>query len=465
MTTAKSVDDTRPLAWWRTLGPRGRRAFVGSAGGWALDSYDVQILPLALTALSAALGITAFAAGLLNTMTLLTSAFGGILAGILADRIGRTRTLMLTVAVYACFTVLCGFAPNYETLLVFRALQGLGFGGEWAAGAVLIAEYAHGRYRGRVLAYVQSAWSLGWGLALLGYTVIFGLFSPELAWRVLFWTGALPALLLLYLRRNVVDAPIARHTRARDRASGPGSGPGLLRRTASLFRGGLARTTLLACLLATGAQGGYYALATWLPAFLGDERGLATGGIGGYMLFVIAGSFAGYVSAGYTADLLGRKWTFTLFAAASGALLLAYVRIPTGASDLLVMLLGFPLGFFSSGIFSGFGAYLAELFPTAYRGTGQGFCYNIGRGIGAAFPALVGAIAMQFGLGGAMGVGTAAYGLAVLALLGLPETRGRDLAELETEPTTGSPAGTDPDGTRSPEERTDPDVIREERTP
>ena len=431
MTTAGNLD-ARRLAWWHTLGPRGRRAFVGSAGGWALDSYDVQILPLALTALSAALGITAFQSGLLNTVTLAVSALGGILAGMLADRIGRTRTLMLTVAVYATFTVLCGFAPNYETLLVFRALQGLGFGGEWAAGAALIAEYAQSRYRGRVLAYVQSAWSIGWGVALLAYTLVFGLLSPELAWRVLFWTGALPALLLLYLRRNVVDAPIAERNRTRsDHATGRTGGRGTLRRAAGLFRGGLAPTTLLSCLLATGAQGGYYTLATWLPSYLQDARGLAMTGIGGYLLFVIVGSFAGYVSAGYAADLLGRKWTFTLFAAASGSLLLTYTRIPADSSDLLVMLLGLPLGFFASGIFSGFGAYLAELYPTALRGTGQGFCYNVGRGIGSAFPAVVGAIAMQYGLGVAMGAGTGAYALAVIALLGLPETRGRELAELD----------------------------------
>ena len=163
------------FAWYRTLGERGRRAFAGAFGGYALDSYDYQILPLGLAAISMAFGLTTGQAGLLATTTLVVSAVGGALAGVLADRIGRVRTLLITVATYAVFTVACGFATSYEMLLVFRALQGLGFGGEWAAGAVLVAEYCSPRYRGRTLAFVQSAWAVGWGLSVLVYTVVFQL--------------------------------------------------------------------------------------------------------------------------------------------------------------------------------------------------------------------------------------------------------------------------------------------------
>jgi MFS family permease len=409
-------DDGRAFAWLRTLGARGRRAFVGAFGGWGLDSYDFQVLPLGLAAIAATLGLSTGQAGLLATVTLVVSALGGAVAGVLADRIGRTRMLLITVATYAFFTVLCGFAPNYETLLVFRALQGFGFGGEWATGAILVAEYAQSRHRGQVIGAIQSAWAVGWGLAVIVYTLVFSLAPEEYAWRILFWTGALPALLILYIRRHVTDAPVARRHR-----QGPAAGS-----FPAIFRGRLLSTTFFAALLATGVQGGYYTLATWLPSYLATERDLTVVGTGGYLAFLISGAFVGYLTGGYLTDRLGRKWTFTLFAALSGVLLLAYTQIPTGANT-LVLVLGFPLGFSASAIFSGFGAFLSELYPTSLRGTGQGFTYNFGRAMGAFFPAVVGFLAMSVGIGGAMTFGAAAYGLAVLALLGLPETRGREL--------------------------------------
>jgi MFS family permease len=416
--TTSTVEDSRPFAWWRTLGPRGRSAFGGAFGGYGLDSYDFQVLPLSLVAITAYFGISQGQAGLLTTVTLVVSAVGGIVAGVLADRIGRVRTLIITVVTYALFTVLCGFAPNFETLLVFRALQGLGFGGEWAAGAILVAEYAQPRYRGRAVAFIQSAWAVGWGLAVVVYTVIFSFVSDELAWRVLFWTGAIPALLILYVRRYVVDPPSV--TEQRERASQRGS-------FTAIFGGGLGGTTLFASLLATGVQGGYYTLATWLPTYLKTERQLSVVGTGGYLTFLISGAFIGYVSGGYLADWLGRKRTFAIFSVLSVVLILAYTNIPAGANN-VVLILGFPLGFCASAIFSGFGSFLAELYPTALRGSGQGFTYNVGRAIGAFFPTLVGFLAASWGVGGALAFGAVAYAIAVVALLGLPETRGRELA-------------------------------------
>jgi MFS family permease len=441
-TPAGVTDDaaeTRAFAWFHTLGARGKRAFVGAFGGYALDSYDYQVLPLGLVAITAYFHLTTGQAGLLATTTLVLSAVGGALAGILADRIGRVRTLLITVATYAVFTVACGFATSYEMLLVFRALQGLGFGGEWAAGAVLVAEYCRPRYRGRTLAFVQSAWAVGWGLSVLVYTLVFQLLDDAVAWRVLFWTGALPALLILWIRRSVRDAPETERSLSEradgterslsERADGTEArrdGDAERGSFRTLFRGPLLRTTLFASLLATGVQGGYYALFTWLPTFLKTERGLTVIGTGGYLFFLITGAFAGYVTGGYVTDRLGRKRTFVLFAVASALLVIAYTAIPPGANT-VILFLGFPLGFCASAIFSGFGAYLAELYPTVVRGTGQGFTYNFGRGVGALFPAGIGFAAQTMGVGGAMVFAAAAYGIAVLALLGLPETVGTEL--------------------------------------
>jgi MFS family permease len=416
--------DDGALAWLRALGPNGRRAFAGAFGGYALDSYDYFTLPLSMVALAAYFGLDSGQTGLFTTVTLVVSAVGGAVAGVFADRVGRVKALMFTVITYAVFTVACGFAPNYETLLVFRALQGLGFGGEWAVGAILVAEYASAKHRGRTLGAIQSSWAVGWALAAVVYTLVFSFLGDDLAWRVMFWTGALPALLVIWVRRRVHDAPEAAAVREQNTQKGS---------FAAIFKPGTAdspgllRTTVFAGLLSTGVQGGYYTLATWVPTYLKTERGLSVVGTGGYLTFLISGAFLGYLTGGYLTDVLGRKRNIWLFALLSAICILAYTHIPSGANTLLLVL-GFPLGFCMSAIFSGFGSYLSELYPTAVRGTGQGFTYNTGRAVGAVFPTLVGFLADSWGVGGALVFGAIGYGIAALALLGLPETRGKELA-------------------------------------
>ncbi|WP_326724435.1 MULTISPECIES: MFS transporter [unclassified Streptomyces] len=420
---AEPTPQDGPFTWLHALGPRGRRAFAGAFGGYGLDSYDYFTLPLSMVALAAYFGLDSGQTGLFTTVTLVVSAVGGAIAGVVADRIGRVKALMITVITYAVFTVACGFAPNYETLLVFRALQGLGFGGEWAVGAILVAEYASPKHRGRTLGAVQSSWAVGWGLAVIVYTVVFQFLDDDLAWRVMFWTGALPALLVVWVRRRVEDAPKA--AAVREKSAKKGSFAAIFK-PATADGPGLLRTTFFAVLLSTGVQGGYYTLATWVPTYLKTERGLSVVGTGGYLTFLISGAFLGYLTGGYLTDKLGRKRNILLFAILSALCILAYANIPSGANTLLLVL-GFPLGFCMSAIFSGFGSFLSELYPTAVRGTGQGFTYNTGRAVGAAFPTTVGFLADSWGVGGALVFGAIGYALAAVALIGLPETRGKEL--------------------------------------
>ena len=402
---------TGPFAWYRSLSKPGRRAFFGAFGGYGMDAYDFQVLPLGLTAIAAYFHLSKGQSGLLTTVTLVVSALGGVLAGLLIDRIGRSRTMMITIGTYALFTALCGFASSYPMLLTFRALQGLGFGGEWAAGAVLVAEYASARYRGRTVAFVQASWAVGWGLAVIVGTLSLDHLSGGLAWRVLFWTGALPGLMLLFLRRGVTDAP--QESQRTKTPRGPVS---------AVFNGRLGRITLFATLMATGVQGGYYTIATWLPTYLKEERHLTIVGTGSYLALLIGGAFLGYLCGGYVSDGLGRRKAIGLFGILSGVILFTYIHIPA-ADNHVLLVLGFPLGFCFSAIFSGFGSYLAELYPRDVRGTGQSLTYNVGRAVGAFFPTAVGFEAGSKGLGDALVYGTVGYALAVLALFGLPETR------------------------------------------
>ncbi len=406
-------------AWWRDLTQRERRTMSACFGGWALDAFDVQIYSFTIPALIATWGMTQAQAGYVGTVALVFSAAGGWIAGTLSDRFGRVATLQITVAWFAVFTFLSGFAENYTQLVVLRSLQGLGFGGEWAAGAVLIAEVIRPEYRGRAAGTVHSGFAVGWGAAALLFTLVFSVLPQSEAWRVLFWIGVLPAGLIFYIRRFVNDSDAfaaSQHGRPK-----PGIG-----QLVAIFRPDLLRTTITSSLFAVGLQGGYYAVVTWLPTYLKLEKGLSVLGTGSYLVVIILGAFCGFLSGAHLADWIGRRRTFFTFGVLSALIVCLYTLAPISNGAMLV--LGFPLGFCANAMFAPTGAFYAELFPTCVRGTGQGFCYNFGRGVGAFFPALVGILSAKLPLGTAIGIYTVgAYGLAILALLFLPETQGRDI--------------------------------------
>ncbi|MYS69840.1 MFS transporter [Streptomyces sp. SID5926] len=414
--------DVRSPRWYRSLSREHRPVFWAGFAGWGLDAFDFNTLPLALGAIATSFSLSSTESGWIMTVTLLASAVGGALAGMLSDRLGRVRILMITIATFAVFTALSGLSQNYEQMLVFKGFQGLGFGGEFAAGAVLIAEVAPAEQRGRLLGYVHSSWAIGWGCAVLAYTLIFSHAGPD-AWRYLFFLGILPAFALLFVRRNVKDSDASKENRRRAAGQATSLWSGL----AVLFHRDLRRTTLLAILVGIGVQGGYFAVFTWLPSYLHMERGLTVVGTGGYLSVVIAGCFLGYVCAGHLHDWLGRRATFILFSVSGVVCVVAYTWIPQGANGLLLVL-GVPLGVAACGSLAGTGVFFSELFPSRVRGTGVGVVHNFGRGVAAFFPSLVGALSSVFGLKAAMGVGALGYVLVIIGVLGLPETKGRQIA-------------------------------------
>jgi MFS family permease len=417
---AVAVEDTSLSAFYKDMTPPERRTFWACSAGWALDGMDYMIYPLVIGTITALWNVAPGTAGLAATVTLLASAIGGWGAGFLADRIGRVLTLQLTIVWFSFFSLVCAFVQNFDQLLVARALLGLGFGGEWAAGAVLMGETIRAQYRGRAVGSVQSGWAVGWGLAVLAQAILFSALPPEIAWRWMFAIGALPALLVLYLRMYVKEPEIAAQSRARAVASG--ERPAIW----EIFSGPILKTTILAALLSTGCQGGYYAITTWLPKFLTSEVKLSIVGSTGYLAATIVGSFAGYLTGAWLADRIGRRNLFLTFSLGAIAVIVAYTQLPLSNSALWA--LGFPLGFFASGYFSGMGPFLTELYPTRLRGSGQGFCYNFGRGVGALFPALVGYLSATTSLANAIAIfAVAAYGLFFVAAFALPETRGKVL--------------------------------------
>ena len=379
---------------------------------------DVQLYSFVIPALIAIWGITRTQAGELETAALLVSAVGGWLAGWLADRYGRVRTLQVAILWFAVFTFLSGLAQNFEQLFAARALMGLGFGGEWAAGAVLLGEVIRAEHRGKALGMMQAGWAVGWGTAALLYAFFFSVLPAETAWRALFLVGIVPALMVFFVRRYVDEPKVYLETRAKLAAEG--DRPSAL----EIFRPPLLRVTVLGGLMGTGAQGGYYAVTTWLPTFLRTERKLSVLDSAGYLAVSIFGAFCGYLAGGLLADRIGRRLTFLVFAIGAGVIAVTYTMVPFGDTAMLV--LGFPLGFFASGVFSAMGPFFTEHFPTRVRGVGQGFAYNLGRATGALFPTLVGLLSAKMSLGEAIGLfaGLAYATMAIAAFL-LPETRGK----------------------------------------
>jgi MFS family permease len=419
----KADEDGSVLGWYSELTGKERRTFWACFTGWALDAMDVQLYSFVIVTLTAIWSISRTDAGLAGTATLMASSIGGWLVGVLSDRYGRARMLQISILWFSVFTFLCAFAQSFQQLLAFRTLQGFGFGGEWAAGAVLIGEIIRDKHRGKANGIVHSGWAVGWGAAAVLYTALFSLLPESIAWRILFGAGVLPALAVFYVRR-FVDEPAMFVASQRLYESGAAERPNFL----EIFSLPMLRITILASLLTIGTQGGYYAIMIWLPTYLKTERGLSILGTGGYLAVIIIASFLGYVVGAYLTDILGRRKNFFLFAICSTITVLMYMFIPVSNSMLLV--LGAPLGFFASGIYSGIGAFFNELYPTRVRGSGIGFCFNIGRAIGAVFPTLVGVLSATMPLGQAIGIFTvAAYGLIIIAAALLPETKGKSLAD------------------------------------
>ena len=409
------------LNWYRELGASGRQTFWGCFGGWALDAFDVQLFSFVLPALMLAIGMTQAEAGMLGTVALVSSALGGWVAGVLADRYGRVRVLQWSILWYSAFTALAATSQSFEQLLMWRVLQGLGFGGEWAAGAVLIGEIVRPQNRGKAVGFVQSAYAVGWFAAAAVSTLVLGALPADYAWRVVFVLGLLPALLVIYIRRSVTEPPLFQRA---DRRKGGGTGHGPF----AIFAPRIVRTTLLACLLAAGVQGSSYAIIFWLPTFLSTVRHLGTAAAGSYVMVTTLGAFCGYLCGAYLTDAVGRRRHFLIYAIGCWVIDFIYMFVP--ASNATLLWLGLPFGFFSQGIYASLGPYFTELFPTSIRATGQSFAYNFGRSIGGIFVTVVGILAHSMPLGWAIGIlSLCGYALAIVATLLLPETRGLVLEE------------------------------------
>lgn len=400
-----------------------RRAIAASGIGWGLDGFTWTMYGFALTAAIPVLGMTASATGWITAISIIASALGGVLFGNLADRYGRVNMLSIVILGYSIFTALTATSQDGWQFLLWRTLEGLFFGGEWAVGAALVAEYARPERRGRALAFVQSCYAIGWAGSTLAYLTLYSIFPAEVAWRYLFLVGIIPAVLAFIIRRTTKDAPRSTEKGA---ASGNKQDRASWRR---LVQPDLRGRLFAATLLGVGVQGIYYSVFIFLPTYLQDERGLSIVGTATYTWVAIFGSFTGYLASGFFLDWWGRRPTFLFFFIGSAASVSLFIFTPAARPELGIPII-LLLGFFASGQAGGTGAYLAELFPTDVRATGQAIAYNFGRGLAAFGPLTVGIASETIGWGNAImiiAVAGAITGIVALSLL--PETKNKQIIE------------------------------------
>jgi MFS family permease len=387
---------------WLTL-------FAAQAG-YMLDAMDVLLFVFAVNVLRDQFHLSATQAGLVSSFTLAFSAVGGIGFGILSDRIGRAKSLIWSIVIYSVASAGTALSWNLGSLLFWRALIGIGLGAEWSAGAVLVAETWPAEHRAKAVGIMQSGWALGYLLAA-GVTAVV---LPRWGWKALFLTGLLPAALALVLRNKIEEPEIWKQSKLRPKVS-----------PAGIFRGELLRRTVLASALATAVLFAYWGLFTWIPGFLSASRerggaGLSIVRTSAFVVPMQIGAFAGYVAFGWLADKIGRRPAFVLY------VLGAAIATPIyGAShdERTLLLLGPVIGFLGTGFFSLFGAMLAELYPTQLRGAGQGFVYNIGRGLSSMAPWVVGFFADRYGIGASLALNSAFFLLGAALIFTLPETK------------------------------------------
>ncbi|MBM3284481.1 MAG: MFS transporter [Candidatus Aminicenantes bacterium] len=406
-------------SWIKHITPVQRRALLSASLGWMLDSMDIMLYAMVLAHLMKHFGMSTATAGLMGSLTLLASAVGGVLFGLIADRFGRVKALMASILVYSVFTGACGLSQNIAQLAVFRVLLGLGMGGEWASGAALVAETWPAEHRGKALGFMQSSWAIGYALAA-GVTA---LVLPRVGWRGVFFVGVLPALLTLWIRRRVEEPEIWRRSKETGES---GSGRASL---GEIFRRPFLKNTVVTSLMNAGTMFAWWGLFTWIPAYLGlppDQGGMGLSVVktSSWIIVMQTGMWFGYVSFGFICDRAGRKKTYIFYLLAAAALVFLYSSVRHNTA---LLLLGPFLAFFGTGYFSGFGTITAEIFPTRIRASAQGFTYNIGRGLSALAPFTIGALARTHGLALAFYLTAAFFLFSAAVAFGLPETKGKSL--------------------------------------
>ena len=393
----------------------GWKAVIGSSIGYAMDGFDLLILGFMLTLISGDLGLTTGQAGSLVTWTLVGAVLGGFIFGTLSDKFGRVRVLTWTIVLFAVFTGLCAFAQGYWDLLIYRTIAGIGLGGEFGIGMALAAEAWPAKHRAKATSYV----ALGWQLGVLAAALLTPLLIPIIGWRGMFMVGIIPALVAWVFRAKLHEPEIFVQSKVSKEHSHTNSFKLLVKDVRTT------KTSIGVAILTSVQNFGYYGIMIWLPNFLSKQLGFSLTKSGLWTAVTVCGMMVGIWLFGRLADKIGRKPTFILFQGCAVSSILIYSQL----SDPTAMLFaGAILGASVNGMMGGYGALMAEAYPTTARATAQNVLFNIGRAVGGFSPMVVGMIISMYSYQVAIAFLAIIYVLDILATVFLiPELKGKEL--------------------------------------
>ena len=397
----------------------GWKALIGSAVGYAMDGFDLLILGFMLSAISADLNLTPAQSGSLVTWTLVGAVVGGIVFGALSDRYGRVRVLTWTIVLFAVFTGLCAIAQGYWDLLIYRTIAGIGLGGEFGIGMALAIEAWPAKHRAKAASYV----ALGWQFGVLAAALLTPVLLPHIGWRGMFVVGIFPAFVAWYLRVRLHEPEIF----SQKQTALSTQKISKLESFKLLVKDKATTKVSLGVVVLTSVQNfGYYGIMIWMPNFLSKQLGFSLTKSGLWTAVTVCGMMAGIWIFGRLADRIGRKPSFLLFQLGAVISIITYSQL-TDPTAMLVA--GAFLGMFVNGMMGGYGALMAEAYPTEARATAQNVLFNLGRAVGGFGPVVVGAIVSAYTFSIAIAFLAIIYVIDMVATVFLvPELKGKELS-------------------------------------
>lgn len=393
--------------------PYQKKTLFASTVGYALDGMDIMLLSFCLPMIMAYFGLSKAEAGTLNAITLLGAVLGGIIFGVMADKYGRVRVFSWTILIFSFFTGLCAISPNYETFALFRFLSGLGLGGEFGIGMTLVSETWPKHKRSRATSIVALGFQVGIILATLTVTFI----GAYLGWRWAFAVGVLPALFVAWTRKGLKEPEIWQNLKNTNKNTIS---------IGKLFKNPRTTFTTVGLIVACTVQNfGFYGLMVWMPTMIADELRLPFKNTTFWTISTTIGMVTGIVVFGWLCDKLGRRPSYIIFLLISAISIWFYFQ----QKDMMVLIIfGSIIGFFVNGMIGGYGALLAEHYPTDARSSAENIIFNVGRGIAGISQVLIGYLAMEYSISYALALLSGAYLLSAFAFFFLiPETKGKVL--------------------------------------